>query len=46
MEGAAGCVSKVGFFLERVYHTLALHLPSSKLEFCESSVLHKRKCTQ
>ena len=47
MEGTAGCESKVEFFfLGRSYHTFALHLPSSKLEFCESSVLCKGKFTQ
>ena len=38
--------ARLNFFLGGCYHTFALHLPSSKLEFCESSVLCKGKFTQ
>lgn len=41
MEGTTGYESKVEFFLGGSYHSFALHLPSSKSEFCESSVLCK-----
>lgn len=33
-------------FFGRVYHTFAFHLSSGKFEFCDYSVLSKRKCTQ
>ena len=45
-KGRLDVWARLDFFLGRFCHTFALHLPSSNLEFCDSSVLCKGNCTQ